>query len=67
MGRSRHGDWSSLGVLLNSILSWLEGSVMLNSATQIAITKLDVIFPDCAQKTSFDSLSDEAKVIHSQI
>ena len=36
-------------------------AIMLNSATQIAITKLDVLFPDCANKTSFDSLNDEAK------
>ena len=36
-------------------------TIMLNSATQIAITKLDVVFPDCAQKTSFDTLSDDAK------
>ena len=36
-------------------------SVMLNSATQIAITKLDVLFPDCAKKTMYDELSDDAK------
>jgi adenylosuccinate synthase len=36
-------------------------SIMLNSATQIAITKLDVLFPDCANKTSIDSISAEAK------
>ena len=36
-------------------------AIMLNSATQIAITKLDVLFPDCANKTSFDSISNEAK------
>jgi len=36
-------------------------AIMLNGATQIAITKLDVLFPDCANKTSFDSLSNEAK------
>lgn len=36
-------------------------AIMLNSATQIAITKLDVLFPDCANKTSFDSLGTEAK------
>ena len=36
-------------------------AIMLNSATQIAITKLDVLFPDCANKTSFDSLNEEAK------
>ncbi|HEY7367214.1 MAG TPA: adenylosuccinate synthetase [Nitrosopumilaceae archaeon] len=36
-------------------------AIMLNSATQIAITKLDVLYPDCAHKTSFDALTDEAK------
>ena len=36
-------------------------SIMLNSATQIAITKLDVLFPDCANKTSFDALNNDAK------
>ncbi|MDH3204482.1 MAG: adenylosuccinate synthetase [Nitrosopumilus sp.] len=36
-------------------------AVMLNGATQISITKLDVIFSDCAGKTSFDELSDDAK------
>ena len=36
-------------------------AVMLNGATQLSITKLDVIFSDCAGKTSFDELSDDAK------
>jgi len=36
-------------------------AIMLNSATQISITKLDVLFPDCAAKTSFDELSKDAK------
>ena len=36
-------------------------SIMLNSATQIAITKLDVLFPDCSNKTSIDSINAEAK------
>jgi len=36
-------------------------AIMLNGATQISITKLDVRFTDCAGKTSFDELSDEAK------
>ena len=36
-------------------------SIMLNSATQVAITKLDVLFPDCANKTSFDALDNDAK------
>ena len=37
-------------------------AIMLNGATQIAITKLDVIFPDCAKKTVFDELSDCKRV-----
>lgn len=36
-------------------------AIMLNGATQISITKLDVLFPDCASKTSFDELSKDAK------
>ncbi len=36
-------------------------AIMLNSATQIAITKLDVRFPDCAGMTAFDELTDDAK------
>ena len=36
-------------------------AIMLNSATQICITKLDVLFPDCASKNSFDDLSIDAK------
>ena len=37
-------------------------AIMLNGATQISITKLDVLFSDCAGKTSFNELSDDAKV-----
>ncbi len=36
-------------------------AIMLNGATQIAITKLDVLFTDCAGKTSYDDLSAGAK------
>jgi len=36
-------------------------AIMLNGATQISITKLDVLFPDCAGKNSFDELSKNAK------
>jgi adenylosuccinate synthase len=36
-------------------------AVMLNSATQIALTKLDVLFPECAHKNSFEDLSEAAK------
>ncbi|MHA7646634.1 adenylosuccinate synthetase [Nitrosopumilus sp. S4] len=36
-------------------------AIMLNGATQIAITKLDVLFTDCAGKTYYDELSNDAK------
>ena len=36
-------------------------AIMLNGATQISITKLDILFSDCAGKTSFDELSNDAK------
>ena len=36
-------------------------SINLNSATRIAVTKLDVLFPRDRGKTSFDELTEEAK------
>ena len=36
-------------------------AIMLNGATQISITKLDVLFSDCVGKTLFDELSNDAK------
>ena len=36
-------------------------SIMLNSATQVAITKLDIRFPECAGMKSIHDLSTEAK------
>ena len=36
-------------------------SVMINSATQIAVTKLDVIFPECKGLKEFSKLPVEAK------
>lgn len=36
-------------------------AIMLNSATQIAITKLDILFPACAKKTSYDELTSDAQ------
>lgn len=36
-------------------------AVMLNSATQAAITKIDVLFPECKNAKSFSDLSMEAK------
>ena|SRR5579863_6619973 len=36
-------------------------SVTLNSGTQIALTKLDILFPDCAGIRSFEKLPRDAK------
>jgi adenylosuccinate synthase len=36
-------------------------AIMLSSATQLAITKLDVRFPECAGVKSYSDLNDEAK------
>jgi adenylosuccinate synthase len=36
-------------------------SVMINSATQIAVTKLDVVFPECKGLKEFSKLPVEAK------
>jgi len=36
-------------------------AIMLNGATQISITKLDILFSECKGKTSYDELSDDAQ------
>ncbi|MFQ6134814.1 MAG: adenylosuccinate synthetase [Nitrososphaerales archaeon] len=36
-------------------------AVMLNGASQLAVTKLDVVFPECAGVKEYDRLSVEAK------
>jgi adenylosuccinate synthase len=36
-------------------------SVSINSATQIALTKLDTVFPECKGATKYETLSGEAK------
>ena len=36
-------------------------AVMLNGATQIALTKIDVLFPECKGAREFDELSADAK------
>jgi adenylosuccinate synthase len=36
-------------------------AIMLNSATQLALTKLDVVFPECANVREYGKLSAEAK------
>lgn len=37
-------------------------AILLNGATQICITKLDVLFPSCAGKNCYSDLSDDAKL-----
>jgi adenylosuccinate synthase len=36
-------------------------AVMLNGATQITVTKIDVLFPECKGAKSYDEISREAK------
>ena len=36
-------------------------SIRLNSANKVALTKLDILFPDCRGKTSYEDLSESAK------
>ena len=36
-------------------------SIQINSATQIALTKLDIIFPQCKGIKEYSKLTDEAK------
>ena len=42
-------------------------AIMLNGATQISITKLDVLFTDCVGETSYDNLSADAKAFITNI
>ena len=42
-------------------------AIMLNGATQIAITKLDVLFTDCAGKQTFEELSKDAQAFIANI
>jgi len=36
-------------------------AVMINGATEIAVTKLDIVFPECKNAKSYDELSERAK------
>jgi adenylosuccinate synthase len=36
-------------------------AIMLNGATEAALTKLDVLYPECKGAKAYDSLSAEAK------
>jgi adenylosuccinate synthase len=36
-------------------------AVIINGATQLAVTKLDILYPECAGSNDYDSLPDEAK------
>lgn len=42
-------------------------SIMLNSATQVALTKLDIVFPSDAGTREFNDLSSEAKMFVNRI
>ena len=36
-------------------------AIMLNTATQLAITKIDILYPECSGARTFEELSSEAK------
>jgi len=36
-------------------------AVVLNSGTQIAVTKIDIVFPECAGVRRYEDLSEDAK------
>lgn len=42
-------------------------AVMINSATQIALTKLDIVFPECKGVKSYNELSEKAKTFIEEI
>lgn len=42
-------------------------AVMINGATQIAVTKLDILYPETKSLTDFDELGDEAKAFINKI
>ena len=42
-------------------------AVMLNGATQVTITKIDILFPECAGVTKYDEVSREAKAFIEKI
>jgi len=61
-------DWEEFGTVTGRLRRAAEfdfdlarRAIMLNSATQIAITKLDVVFPNCATKRSYDELDNSSK------
>ena len=60
--------WSEYGTVTKRLrraapfnIELAKRSVMLNSATKVAVTKIDVLFPLDRGKTSFDELTEEAK------
>ena len=64
---SEHG-WREIGTVTGRArraapfdMDLAKRAVMLNSASQIAISKIDVVFPEVAGVTEFDKLSNDAK------
>ena len=42
-------------------LNLAKKAIQLNSATQLAVTKLDILFPECAGMRDYTKLPDKAK------
>ena len=65
---TRQKGWEEYGTVTGRLrraapfnINLAKRSIMLNGATKIAVTKLDVLFPEDANTTSFDDLSYKAK------
>jgi adenylosuccinate synthase len=65
---TKRRGWEEYGTVTQRIrraapfnLELARRSIMLNGATKIAITKLDILFPDDEHQNSFSNLSIEAK------
>ncbi len=66
--KAAENGWKEIGTVTGRArraapfdLELAKRAVMLNSATQIAITKLDVLFPDIAGVSEYHKLSKESK------
>ena len=42
-------------------------AIMINGATQLAVTKLDILYPECKGATGFDALSSQARAFVGRI
>lgn len=73
-GETQNRGWTEVGTVTGRQrraaefdYSMARRAVMLNGATQVCITKLDILFPSCRSMISFESLPDDAKAFIQKI